>query len=405
MKMTQFARFANNATNQVLGVTGLQLENLQSMFSYPDAINVTDPKLVSGKVIYIEDGAPLYAKRASVFIEPFQAGSGDPSPSNPRAINGWNSAKIRVCGNNIFNPNEIPDNARQTCTVNGNKFVLTVLSNGNYKSSTFEIEGNFEGSTLHLSGTVQNSGNNDGRISVRFLHGDTEINASSRLEISAQTGFSVKQVPQGTTKLLIVCYSTFLNNATTEDKSTFTDVVLSMQNELYTPFVSHDYNITFSDEAGTIYGGVLDVTTGLLTVNRKAVDLGRLNYTRTSGGGIYVYTTAGMSDKAKGITNIIADVLLTTNITSLGETKPNNSICGSLSSTTVVIRADDYTNPNDLKTFLNGHITVYELATPQIYQLIPTNILTLNGINTIWANCGSMEIEYYRRESGVNQYV
>lgn len=405
MKMAQFAKFANNATNQVLGVTGLQLENLQSMFSYPDAINVTDPKLISGKVIYIEDGAPLYAKRASVFIEPFQSGSGDPSPSNVRAISGWDGANIKVCGNNIFDPTQIPDNARQSCTVNGNKFVLTVLSDGTYKSSTFEIEGNFEGYTLHLSGTVQNSGNNDGRISIRFYRGSSEISSSNRLEISAQTGFSVKQVPQGTTKLSIVCYSTFLNSATTGDKSTFTDVVLSLKNELYTPFVSYDYNITFPNEAGTVYGGVLDVTTGLLTVNRKAVDLGSLNYTRTSGGGIYVYTTTGMSDKAKGVTNIIADVLLTTNITSWGEIKPNNSICGSVSSTTVVIRADDYTNSSDLKTFLNGHIVVYELATPLIYQLNPTNILMLNGINTIFADCGSMEIEYYRRESGDNPYV
>ena len=33
MKMTQFAKFANDATNQILGVTGLQRENLSEMFS------------------------------------------------------------------------------------------------------------------------------------------------------------------------------------------------------------------------------------------------------------------------------------------------------------------------------------------------------------------------------------
>lgn len=414
MKMAQFARFANNATNQVLGVTGLQLENLQSMFSYPDAINVTNPKLVSGKVIYIEDGAPLYAKRASVFIEPFQAGSGDPSPSNVRAISGWNGVKIKVCGNNIFNPNKIPDNARQTCTVNGNKFVLTVLSNGNYKSSNFEIEGIFEGSTLHLSGAVQNSGNNDGRISVRFLHGDTEIDASNRLEISAQTGFSIKQVPQGTTKLFVVCYSSFLNNATTGDKSTFTDVVLSLNNELYSPFVSHDYNITFSNEAGTVYGGTLDIINGLLTVNRKWIDLGTLlyikhpdNYFQTS------HLETSLDNAKRYSSNINADIICSQYKTNPVVTIPNfDNVIGIFwyeSENRNILRIKDNryidSSVNEFKNAMNGVTLVYPLNTPIIYQIQPTNILMLNSINTIFANCGSMELEYYRRESGVNPYV
>lgn len=28
----------------------------------------------------------------------------------------------------------------------------------------------------------------------------------------------------------------------------------------------------------------------------------------------------------------------------------------------------------------------------------------LNGNNTIYANCGSMELEYYKREGGTNPY-
>lgn len=405
MKMAQFARFANNATNQVLGVTGLQLENLQSMFSYPDAINVTDPKQVSGDVIYINDGAPLYAKRAKVFIEPFQAGSGDPTPSNVRAISGWNGADIKVCGNNIFNPNEIPDNARQSCTVNGNKFVLTVLSDGTYKSSNFEIEGMFGGSTLYLSGSVQNSGNNDGRISVRFLHGDTEISASNRLEISAQTGFAVKQVPQGTTKLLVVCYSSFLNSASVGDKSTFTDVVLSLNNELYTPFVSHDYNITFQDETGTVYGGVLDVINGILTVNKKSVNIGTLSYTRqkiTDEIYIFVGNIATLGAKPlseNGCCSIYT--LVAGNRVSGG----NNRIGINTNGNGLFVRDDRYTDASTFKQAVNNQILVYELNEPLIYNIDPTNILMMDGINTVFANCGSMELEYYRRESGDNPYV
>jgi hypothetical protein len=37
---------------------------------------------------------------------------------------------------------------------------------------------------------------------------------------------------------------------------------------------------------------------------------------------------------------------------------------------------------------------VYELATPQTYQLSPIEVSTLLGQNNIWANCGDVDVEY-----------
>ena len=43
---------------------------------------------------------------------------------------------------------------------------------------------------------------------------------------------------------------------------------------------------------------------------------------------------------------------------------------------------------------MSGVQLVYKLATPQTYQLTPTEVKTLLGVNNIFANTGDTEIEY-----------
>ena len=165
------------------------------------------------------------------------------------------------------------------------------------------------------------------------------------------------------------------------------------------PADGRTYSVAFPTEAGTVYGGTLDVTSGVLTVDRAMVDLGTRNYNRVSGSdGTFVFTSGGFAGKKTGIANIISDCLLTTTITTWTNPKPNNSICGSATSTTVVIRADNYENANDLKTALNGHHAVYELANPVTYQLTPQQIITLLGTNNIWADAGDITIKYLAKK-------
>ena len=61
---------------------------------------VTDS--ASGSVAHFTDGADdVPIKSLKVAIEPVQSGSGDPSPSNVRAISGWDSVNIVRCGKNL----------------------------------------------------------------------------------------------------------------------------------------------------------------------------------------------------------------------------------------------------------------------------------------------------------------
>ena len=60
----------------------------------------------------------------------------------------------------------------------------------------------------------------------------------------------------------------------------------------------------------------------------------------------------------------------------------------------IVIKDTDYTDPATFKSAMSGQNIVYPLATPQTYQLTPTEVKTLLGDNNIFADCGDVAIEY-----------
>ena len=54
------------------------------------------------------------------------------------------------------------------------------------------------------------------------------------------------------------------------------------------------------------------------------------------------------------------------------------------------------TNPTTFKSDVSGWSFVYPLATPITYQLTPTEVTTLLGLNNLWADTGNNEILYFK---------
>ena len=48
----------------------------------------------------------------------------------------------------------------------------------------------------------------------------------------------------------------------------------------------------------------------------------------------------------------------------------------------------------DFKAAMSGVQLAYKLATPQTYQLTPTEVTALLGDNTIWADTGDVTVTY-----------
>lgn len=154
--------------------------------------------------------------------------------------------------------------------------------------------------------------------------------------------------------------------------------------------------IDWQSTAGTVYGGSLDVTTGVLTVDRAMVDLGTLNW-----GANYtaVYSTT-INDILPAVEPPYAN-------------RQSGAICSAYApdsqysvDTTMTdkrwlrtakkffVKDTSYADAASFKTAMNGVQLVYELATPQTYQLTPTEVSTLLGANNVWADTGDTTLTY-----------
>jgi hypothetical protein len=161
------------------------------------------------------------------------------------------------------------------------------------------------------------------------------------------------------------------------------------------------YPISWADEAGTVYGGTLDVTTGLLTVDMASVDLGTLTWTYYTSGTNPLFSTSSITDSALGVNGVVPNAIssaytayASNSRSNLASVLPNGCFSIERGATTFHVRNDAYTSAAAFKTAMSGVQLVYELATPQTYQLTPQAVMTILGQNNIWADTGDVEVAY-----------
>lgn len=158
------------------------------------------------------------------------------------------------------------------------------------------------------------------------------------------------------------------------------------------------FSIDFPTEAGTVYGGTLDVTTGVLTVDRAIVDLGTLNWGYNSGYGFYVNRESSLLPaNAKAFdagtkANIVCSAYKTETYSKT--TSGDYPMCIGLGTTFFAVSDTRYDNATSFKTASSGVMLCYELATPQTYQLTPQEVSTILGQNNIFADTGNVTVQY-----------
>ena len=155
------------------------------------------------------------------------------------------------------------------------------------------------------------------------------------------------------------------------------------------------YSITFPAAAGTVYGGTLDVTTGVLTVTHTEMKLSEssgVSANSATGDSKYVWNVATGNMKARGVTNVICDSYATED--AINTTLNNYCVCGRSNSTLLTLRDDRYATKEELLAAMGDAKFVFELVTPETYQLTPTQVKLLLGENYVWADTGDSELTY-----------
>lgn len=156
----------------------------------------------------------------------------------------------------------------------------------------------------------------------------------------------------------------------------------------------------------TVYGGSLNVTSGELVVNQVAFDFGSEDLTwNYNAGQTRFYCTIPNIDLPTSygeVADILCSVYKTVKFTDVTGTQTDYIIAGVTQSGTNYITCRDtrYTDAQSFKTALTGQKFVVNLATPQTYQLTPTEIATLLGENNVWHDANGDTAVSYLYQTG-----
>ena len=172
------------------------------------------------------------------------------------------------------------------------------------------------------------------------------------------------------------------------------------------PVTSLPITASWQSEAGTVYGGTVDVVTGVLTVDRvcKTLTTARNLSGTYQGSIIYNSASAETSDAnfAKPITcNRLKYVGAST---SSADWKYGSCINANGTSFNLWIKDGAFANLAEATAWLGSNETqlCYYLAQPQTYQLTPQQISTLIGNNTVFVDCGSVSVTY---QASIKGYI
>ena len=332
---------------------------------------------VSGGIVSFPNGAGgIPVKDLQVSIEAVQSGSGDPSPTNVRPISGWTGAEVNVTGKNLL--------------------ASASLKNGVYISNTTGNEVSY--GTWSASGYIPMQINTRYRL-LRLNNGEYTPVVGANLYWAAYDK-NFNYVTGGSGDGITASNPNIKYMRVSSSTAYLTKGVLVVNDDMSDFATEADYidgntyPISWQTEAGTVYGGTLDVTTGVLTITHKYVNYDENSFWSQNGSTVVSTSVPGdcrvsqvpLASHAQGYSpRSSVDI-------------PANGCAFNANFLYFNFKFPSDMSVDDWKAILavNNLQIVYELATPQTVQLTPTQVTTLLGQNNIWCNSGKIESLTYR---------
>ena len=297
-------------------------------------------------------------------------------------ITGWTGCEVSACGINLFD---------KSVDISANNYYYNTtgekVTASNYCSTDFiKIKG---GTTYFwaINGVppIGNASHNAPRVA--YFDKDKRWLSSGKV---LGTDGSSSTAPSNAVYVVLPVYT---RSQTAVDKAMFVEG--STLPTTYVPYTGTLIPINWQTEAGTVYGGKLDVLTGKLTIEMADVDLGTLTWTYQES--YHRFNSSGIASRVKipSSSNVnIGGLCSAYVVRSVSQVILSNNGLGVSTSGTIGIIDTRFTDPTEFKSAVDGVHYIYPLATPIEIQLTPHEVNSLLGQNNIFADTEDTHVEY-----------
>lgn len=345
----------------------------------------------SGAVVNFETNVIAPIKKLRVTMEPIQEGTGDPSPDNIRSITGRESVTVKRTGKNLLEKpavyyTTIGRNLSDCFFVKAGEYNFSVASVQNATSWRWGIMlKDKDGADLSDMGHRPNPYMTWNNPNGFWLGGSNTTSKSIVVNVVEDCYIRIVFAIGDTSA------STVANDAQLELGNTAT--------EYEAPQIQ-----TATIQLGqTVYGGTVDVTTGVMTVDRAMVDLETLDWVIRNFGAQSGFVSYGLpgGKSISGSAGIMEQAVCS--IYKIGTngslSVASNDIIAAVgayyaSGCNIYVRDSRFTDAATFKTAMQGEQLVYELATPLEITLDPATLSTIHGQNNVWSDAGDISLEY-----------
>ena len=267
---------------------------------------------------------------------------------------------------------------------------ITVTATGTYSriAYTFPVT---VGETYTVSLKAYQTGLDFHKIYIDY--GTTWDSHYGRFDLTTtNTEYSVT-FTASTNILFIGFYAT--GSSGTSGTMTVTELQLEHGSEAttYEPYTSASYPYTLGQ---SVYGGTVDLATGVLTVDKWIVDMGTATYGNANALGLSQITSVGAKQFDNSVVaDVYSDILVADTANRVYQRAKDNSIGINSAGRIQFVMSSiaNYTSAQ-IQTALTGHYVVYPLATPTTVQLTPQEVKTLLGYNNI-SSTGTVDVIYH----------
>ena len=338
----------------------------------------------SGSLVHITDGADNIPVKSLVSqIVAVQSGSGTPSPSNPRAISGFDSGVITRCGANFIG---IGTQLNGYANLSTQKYATNENAYGYYFP------------TYALPDKITFNATSGNRANVSYFN---------TIPASGVDAYEISQsstLPRTITvnKLYKFIHIQFSYNQLVSD-------IMVNGGETALPYVPYNGNTYTFAFGQTVYGGHFDnkgnlvVTHGYIELDGTETSITRLKeHTFFIRGVKFNDTPVITRNGVNAICNsFVRQFPVDYESISDGQYLFNSSIISAVNKG-FACRIDSVNDTvEDFRTWLtSNHVQiVYPLETPITLSITSQDIPTLLGENNIFSNCGDVEVTYYTSKS------